>query len=322
MTLGEVMQAASAFTTVQAAFNWLVDNYPQLAEWTASARRVASLQMALDDLERVEMGHAGRINRCEGEGAALRLRNLSVTIDDRTLVAGAEVAIMPGEKVLVTGESGSGKSTLVRALAGLWPWGKGDIEIPAGAKLLLLPQRPYVPNGTLRRAASYPDAAHSRSVEEIAKVFKKVGLGHLVEHLDEERPWEQTLSGGEKQRLAFARILLHRPDIIVLDEATGALDPQSEDQLMKLLSQEFEHATVVSVGHRSELEALHGRRIILQRGRQGGKLVSDMSRIPRPGLSSGQSRKGLFSLWNSNLPHRTFRQAEPATVEPTMTLAG
>jgi putative ATP-binding cassette transporter len=278
--------------------------------------------MALDELERAEIRRAGRINRCEGKGAALRLRNLSVTIDGRTLVTGAEVAIMPGEKVLVTGESGSGKSTLVRALAGLWPWGEGDIEMPAGAKLLLLPQRPYVPNGTLRRAASYPDAAHSRSVEEIARVLKKVGLGHLLEYLNEERPWDQTLSGGEKQRLAFARILLHRPDIIVLDEATGALDSQSERELMKLLSREFEHATVVSVGHRSELEALHGRRILLQRGRQGAKLVSDVSRIPRPGLSSGQSRKGLFSRWNASLPHGTFRQAEPATVQPTMTLVG
>jgi vitamin B12/bleomycin/antimicrobial peptide transport system ATP-binding/permease protein len=185
--------------------------------------------------------------------------------------------------------------------------------MPAGAKLLLLPQRPYVPSGTLRRAANYPDAAHSRSVEEIAKVLKKVGLGHLVEHLDEERPWDQTLSGGEKQRLAFARILLHRPDIIVLDEATGALDSQSEGQLMKLLSQEFEHATVVSVGHRSELEALHGRRIILQRGRQGAKLVSDVYRIPRPGLPSGRPRKGLLSRWNSSPAHRTFRQVEPAS---------
>jgi putative ATP-binding cassette transporter len=313
MTLGEVMQAASAFTIVQAAFNWLVDNYPGLADWTASARRVALLQMSLDELERAEIGRVGRINRCEGKGAALRLRNLSVTLDDRTLVTGAEVAIMPGEKVLVTGESGSGKSTLVRALAGLWPWGGGDIEMPAGAKLLLLPQRAYVPSGTLRRAANYPEAADSRSVEEVAKVLKKVGLGHLIEHLDEERPWDQILSGGEKQRLAFARIFLHRPDIIVLDEATAALDSQSEDRLMELLSQEFKHATVVSVGHRSELEALHGRKIVLQRGRRGAKLVSDVVyRIPKPVLPSEPSM-GLLSLWNSSLLHRTFRQAEPAS---------
>jgi putative ATP-binding cassette transporter len=220
---------------------------------------------------------------------------------------------MPGEKVLITGESGSGKSTLVRALAGLWPWGGGEIEMPAGAKLLLLPQRAYVPTGTLRRAANYPEAAHSRSVEEIAKVLKKVGLGHLVEHLDEERSWDQTLSGGEKQRLAFARIFLHRPDIIVLDEATAALDSQSEGQLMGLLSREFEHATVVSVGHRSELEALHGRKIVLQRGRQGARLVSDFCRIPKPVLPSGRPRMGLLSRWNSSLAHRGFRQAEPAS---------
>ena len=185
----------------------------------------------------------------------------------------------------------------MRALAGLWPWGEGDIEMRAGAKLFLLPQRAYVPIGTLRRAANYPDAAHSRSVEEIAKVLKKVGLGHLVEHLDEERPWDQTLSGGEKQRLAFARIFLHRPDIIVLDEATAALDSQSEDQLMELLSQEFKEATVVSVGHRSELEAFHGRKIVLQRGRRGAKLVSDVYRIPKPVLPIGRSRMGLLSPW-------------------------
>src|SRR6516225_2396297 len=158
--------------------------------------------------------------------------------------------------------------------------------------------------------ANYPEDPHSRSVEEIAKVLKKVGLGHLVEHLDEERPWDQTLSGGEKQRLAFARIFLHRPDIIVLDEATAALDSRSEGQLMALLSREFEHATVVSVGHRSELEALHGRKIVLQRGRQGAKLVSD-ARTPKPVLPSGRPRKGLLSRWNSSLAHRTFRQAEP-----------
>ena len=313
MTLGEVMQAASAFTIVQAAFNWLVDNYPQLAEWTASARRVAALQASLDELERAEIGRVGRINRCEGKGAALRLRGLSVMLDDRTLVAGAEIAIMPGEKVLITGESGLGKSTLVRALAGLWPWGGGEIEMPAGAKLLLLPQRVYVPLGTLRRVANYPEDPHSRSVEEIAKVLKKVGLGHLVEHLDEERPWDQILSGGEKQRLAFARIFLHRPDIIVLDEATAALDSQSEGQLMGLLSQEFKHATVVSVGHRSELEPLHGRKIVLQRGRQGAKLVSDFCRIPNPVLPRGRLRVGLLSRWNCSLAHRAFRQAEPGS---------
>jgi len=278
MTLGEVMQAASAFTIVQGAFNWLVDNYPRLADWTASARRVSSLMVSLDSLERAESGDGiGRIERSEAPGAALRLRNLSVTLDDGTdVVKDAEMDIAPGERVLVAGESGTGKSTLVRAISGLWPWGEGDIEVQSGAKMLLLPQKAYVPSGTLRRAATYPEPAESKDVEEVAKALKLVGLGHLVDRLDEEAPWDRTLSGGEKQRLAFARILLHRPDIIVLDEATSALDPASQDKLMELLTKELDATTIVSVGHRPELEAFHNRKIVLERRRGGAKFVKDI----------------------------------------------
>jgi putative ATP-binding cassette transporter len=286
MSLGQVMQAASAFTIVQAAFNWLVDNYPKLADWTASARRAASLMTSLDALEEAESGDGvGRIQRSDdGEGAALRLRDLSVTLDDGTAVVDdADIAIKPGERVLVAGESGTGKSTLVRAIAGLWPWGGGTIEVQQGAKLMLLPQRPYIPIGTLRRAATYPDAADSRSVEEVAKAFRRVGLGHLVERIDEEGPWDQTLSGGEKQRLAFARIFLHNPDIVVLDEATAALDPKSQDALMALLSERPQDTTLVSVGHRPELEAFHSRKIVLERRRGGARLVSDVKLVRRPG---------------------------------------
>jgi putative ATP-binding cassette transporter len=278
MSLGEVMQAASAFTIVQAAFNWLVDNYPRLAGWTASAVRVSSLMVSLDNLERAESGDGvGRIERSDAMGAALRLTNLSVTLDDGTeVVKDAEVVIAPGERVLVTGESGTGKSTLVRAIAGLWPWGKGSIQVASGAKMFLMPQRAYIPAGSLRRAATYPEPAASKSVNEVAKALKQVGLGHLVDRLDEEAPWDQTLSGGEKQRLAFARILLHRPDIIVLDEATSALDPDSQDNLMELLTKELNATTIVSVGHRPELEAFHNRKITLERRRRGAKFVTDI----------------------------------------------
>jgi vitamin B12/bleomycin/antimicrobial peptide transport system ATP-binding/permease protein len=282
MTLGELMQAASAFTMVQSALNWLVDNYARLADWAAAARRVGALKLSLDALDREEARPVSRIARGEGGEAALRLRQVAVLRHDGApVIDAADVAVMPGEKLLITGQSGQGKSTLARAIAGVWPWGRGAIEVGAGAKLAVLPQRPYVPLGTLRRAVTYPDAPESRSVEEIFGVLEKVGLGHLSAQLDADSPWDQILSGGEKQRLAFARLLLHRPDIIVLDEATAALDSPSQDRVMALLSRELEDATVVSIGHRPELAAFHDSEIALVRGRDGARLVGDGHRRVR-----------------------------------------
>src|SRR6476469_6425127 len=286
MTLGQVMQAASAFTIVQSAFGWLVDNYPRLADWNACARRIASLMMSLDGLERAEQGDGfGRIKRGEtSNDAMLELKDLSVTLDDGTAVVGeTEVVIEPGERLLVAGESGTGKSTLVRAIAGLWPWGGGSVNFHPDRRLFMLPQKPYVPQGTLRRAAAYPAAAEDWTVEQIGEALDKVGLAHLKEKIEEEGPWDQTLSGGEKQRLAFARLFLHNPDIIVLDEATSALDEKSQDKMMELVTKELPKATVVSVGHRAELEALHSRKIVLERRKGGAKLVSDINLIPRKG---------------------------------------
>jgi putative ATP-binding cassette transporter len=286
MTLGQVMQAASAFTIVQSAFGWLVDHYPPLADWNACARRIASLMMSLDGLERAERGDGyGRIKRGETEGEAmLSLNELSVTLDDGTAVVGeTEVVIEPGERLLVAGESGTGKSTLVRAIAGLWPWGGGSIGFHPDRRLFMLPQKPYVPSGTLRRAVAYPGAAEDWTVEEIGDALHKVGLDHLKEKIEEEVPWDQTLSGGEKQRLAFARLLLHNPDIVVLDEATSALDEKSQDKIMEMVIGELPKATIVSVGHRAELEAFHSRKIVLERRKGGAKLVRDVDLIPRKG---------------------------------------
>jgi vitamin B12/bleomycin/antimicrobial peptide transport system ATP-binding/permease protein len=286
MTLGQVMQAASAFTIVQGAFGWVVDNYPRLADWNACARRIASLMMSLDGLERAERGDGiGRIQRGETEGdAVLSLNDLSVTLDDGTAVVGeAEVVIEAGERLLVAGESGTGKSTLVRAIAGLWPWGGGSVNFHPDRRLFMLPQKPYVPSGTLRRATAYPAAAEDWTVEEVAEALGKVGLGHLKDKVEEEAPWDQTLSGGEKQRLAFARLFLHKPDIIVLDEATSALDEKSQDKMMALMTKELPGATVISVAHRAELEAFHSRKIVLERRKGGAKLVSDIDLIPRKG---------------------------------------
>jgi vitamin B12/bleomycin/antimicrobial peptide transport system ATP-binding/permease protein len=300
MTLGQVMQAASAFTIVQTAFGWLVDNYPRLADWNACARRIASLMMSLDGLERAEQGDKfGRIQRGATEGEAmLTLNDLSVSLDDGTAVVGdTEVVVEPGERLLVAGESGSGKSTLVRAIAGLWPWGGGSVNFHPDRRLFMLPQKPYVPSGTLRRAVAYPGAADSWSEEEIAGALDMVGLAHLKDKIEEDAPWDQTLSGGEKQRLAFARLFLHNPDIIVLDEATSALDDKSQDKMMELLTKTLPNATIVSVAHRTELEAFHSRKIVLERRKGGAKLVSDVDLIPRNG------KRGLLG--------RFLRQRKP-----------
>jgi len=286
MTLGQVMQAASAFTIVQSAFGWLVDNYPRLADWNACARRIASLMVSIDALERAETGDdIGRITRGETtDDTVLNLNELTVTLGDGTAVVDqAEVVIGPGERLLVAGDSGSGKSTLVRAISGLWPWGSGRIDIHPDRRLFMLPQRPYVPSGTLRRATAYPGAAEDWSAEEIQDVLDKVGLAHLKDKIEEEAPWDQTLSGGEKQRLAFARLFLHNPDIVVLDEATSALDAKSQDKMMELLINELPKATLVSVAHRAELEAFHSRKIVLARRKGGAKLVRDIDLVPRKG---------------------------------------
>jgi putative ATP-binding cassette transporter len=286
MTLGLVMQAASAFTIVQSAFGWLVDNYPRLADWNACARRIASLMMSIDELERAETGDdIGRISCGEITGdAMLSLNDLTVTLGDGTAVVDqTAVEIEPGERLLVAGDSGSGKSTLVRAISGLWPWGSGRIDIHPDRRLFMLPQRPYVPSGTLRRATAYPGAADDWTAEEIKAVLDKVGLAHLKDKIEEETPWDQSLSGGEKQRLAFARLFLHNPDIIVLDEATSALDAKSQDEMMELVTKELPGATLISVAHRAELEAFHSRKIVLERRKGGAKLVRDIDLVPRKG---------------------------------------
>src|SRR5258705_11197120 len=175
--------------------------------------------MSLDGLERAERGDGfGRIQRGETEGdAMLSMHDLSVTLDDGTAVVDeAEVVIEPGERLLVAGESGSGESSLVRAIAGLWPWGGGSINFHPDRRLFMLPQKPYVPSGTLRRAAAYPAAAEDWSVEQIGAALDKVGLGHLKDKIEEEAPWDRTLSGGAKQRLALAGLFFQQPRLIRL----------------------------------------------------------------------------------------------------------
>ena len=295
MTLGSVTQAAAAFVQVQVAFNWLVDNFPRLSQWAASARRVGSLETSLDHLERLdEPGTVGAISRAEHTDGAIRLRDLKVTLDDGSVVINeADVTIGASEKVMLVGESGSGKSTLVRAISGLWPWGGGEISLRKGAKLFFMPQRPYIPLGTLRRAASYPRAVDDIAEGELEELMQAAGIGELVKQLDEEQPWDQVLSGGEKQRVAFVRLFLHKPDIVIMDEATSALDIESQDLMMHLLAERLPDAAIVSISHRPELEAFHERKLAFEHRGSGSRLVTDVpipSKVRRSGWRKRKRR--------------------------------
>lgn len=284
MTLGEVTQAAAAFVSVQSSFNWLVDNYARFSDWKASVRRVGSLLTSLDHLTALEQpGVIGAIVRSEQEGTMLRLRNLTVTLDDGTVVINdADAAIGKREKVLLVGESGTGKSTLVRAIAGLWPWGGGEIVIQKGARLFFMPQRPYIPLGTLRRVATYPLPADKVSDATLHDLLEATGIGYLAERLDSDEPWDQVLSGGEKQRIAFVRLFLHQPDIVIMDEATSSLDPGSQELLMSMAMERLAEIAILTISHRPELEAFHDRRLSFEHRPGGSRLVSDEVLVPAP----------------------------------------
>jgi putative ATP-binding cassette transporter len=282
VTLGAVMQVVAAFSAVQAALIWFVDNSVRLAEWFASVTRVDELAEALEALDvGTIMEGETQIERGESEDGAIHIENLSIAHSNgRIVIADASVVIGLGEKVLLTGESGSGKSTLIRALAGLWPWGSGSIALPRGKRVAFVPQKPYLPIGTLRNALLYPEAESRVEDTVVTDALKRCGLSYLRRRLDEEERWDQTLSGGERQRVAFARLLIQKPDIVIMDEATSALDEDSQDALLGLIGTELAHATIVSVGHRPALEDFHDRKITLEKRQAGAHLAA--GRMTRP----------------------------------------
>ena len=253
MALGGLMQTMSAFGRVQDALSFFVDSYSSIAELAAVIQRLSGFTEHIAGAAQVTSG----IARTEGSGSTLALDDLTVTLPDGApLLTACTLSLPQGSRTLVTGASGAGKSTLLRALAGLWPYGSGSIKLPQGAKRLFLPQRPYLILGSLRRALSYPRTAGAPD-GEIARILSLVGLEHFAARLDDVDDWSRILSLGEQQRLAFARILLIRPDWIFLDEATSALDEPRERALYERLHQELPNTSIISVGHRSTLFALH-----------------------------------------------------------------
>lgn len=265
MQLGGLMQTASAFGRVQDALSWFVSAYTSLAAWKATVDRLVSFQQAVVDAS--EAAAHGGIDSAESADGALHAQSLDVGLPDgRVLIGAAECAFQPGTNVLLTGPSGSGKSTLFRALAGIWPFGRGRVHLPPAASVMFLPQRPYLPLGTLRDVISYPAAGSGFAEDALTEALALCGLEHLTPLLDEDHRWSQRLSPGEQQRLAIARVLLNQPDWLFLDEATSALDEAMETRLYALMRERLPNTTLISIAHRSSVAAFHDTQVRLMPG--------------------------------------------------------
>ena len=259
IALGGLMQTVSAFGRVQDALSYFVESYDSIAQLAAVVKRLDTFTEHMERAELVENG----VRPQTADDTELRVEDLRVQLpDSRVLLENCSLTLPAGSRLLVTGSSGCGKSTLLRTLAGIWPYGKGKLSLQKNSRLLFLPQKPYLPLGSLRRALYYPGTA-AGSDEALQAVLVKVGLDKFVTRLDEVDDWSRILSLGEQQRLAFARVLLQKPDWVFLDEATSALDEPREAEVYELLKKELPQMGVVSVGHRSTLYAQHEQELKL-----------------------------------------------------------
>ena len=263
--LGELMQIASAFGQVQNALSWFIDAYASLAAWKASVDRLLSFD---DALLEAESGNA----LSAAPGDAPQMNDVTLTTPQGLpIVTGASLAIAAGEHWLLSGPSGSGKSTLFRALAGIWPFGKGHIAAPREG-VLFLPQRPYLPLGSLKAAVCYPSTPDAISDAAVRAALIDCHLPHLAERLDEDGAWDRQLSPGEQQRVGFARVLVNRPRWLFMDESTAALDAPTARALYALVRLRLPGTTLISIAHNAEIGEFHNRRIVLTPG-PGGSTV-------------------------------------------------
>jgi putative ATP-binding cassette transporter len=278
MQLGGLMQTVGSFGQVQGAMSWFVGAYVQLATWRAIVERLATFHRAIVKARAETHGGFDPVVSADGN---VHLNDVTMTLPDGTkLLDGANLLLTRGHSIVVTGRSGTGKTTLFRVLSGIWPFGSGQVQIPPNS--FFLPQRPYVPLGTLRHVITYPNAVDSFSQEEMSRVLRDVGLPQLCGRLDHDDNWPMRLSMGEQQRLAFARALLAKPDWIFLDEATASVDPEAETELYQVLKERLPNATLVSIAHRPSVAAFHEKRLNLSRDvGKTGTLVST-SVLPEP----------------------------------------
>jgi putative ATP-binding cassette transporter len=263
ITLGGLMQIASAFGQVQDALSFIITSYSNIAEWRAVVDRLVTFHHAMHAA--IAADESRDITLRPGRPATLDVDGLDLRLPDgKPLIAQGSLTVTAGEAVLISGPSGSGKSTLFRALAGLWPFGSGRINLPADAKLMFLPQKPYMPQGSFAEALSYPEPADVTSDETKRQALIDCDLGQFADRLQEEQNWGQALSPGEQQRVAFARILLKRPDWVFLDEATASLETTMEQALYARLRQRLPNLTIVSIGHRPGIADYHERKLELE----------------------------------------------------------
>ena len=271
--LGGLTQIADAFGQVQGALSWFILNYADttgasIATWRATTDRLTTFRLAIDAAQRAG-SESLTIN--DVPVGPLVLKSVTLAVPDGTkLIENLDLVFPRGQSAVVVGRSGSGKSTLVRAIAGIWPFGGGQIERPVGS--LFLPQRPYIPLGTLRRVVAYPESAGTHETVEVEMALRDAGLARLIPLLDREDNWALKLSGGEQQRLAIARALLAKPDWLFLDEATANLDPEAEASLYRLLRERLPGTTIISVAHRPSAVMPHERRIAFERDIEAGGL--------------------------------------------------
>ena len=260
MQLGGFMQTISAFGRVQDALSYFVESYDSIAQYVAVIRRLGGCAGHMEEAEAL----VPSFDFTKNTSNALQLWQMDIALPDgRQLAEKLSIAVPAGKRLLISGGSGAGKSTLLRAIAGIWPYGTGEISLPTGWRTMFLPQRPYLPLGSLRRAIYYPQPVLENTDDNLTGLLERFGLQNLAGQLDAVDDWSRILSLGEQQRLAFIRILLLRPDIVFLDESTSALDEPREAQAYEILHQLLPQMAVVSVGHRSSLLNCHDKQLVL-----------------------------------------------------------
>ena len=286
VALGGLMQTIGAFGQVQESLSFFVNSYKDIAAWCSVVERLSGFERALERV-RIQAATGGGVQRNDGDATHLTVEGVDLYLPDgQPLIADVNLSLLRGDTVLLGGASGSGKSTLLRAIAGIWPFGHGEIRGPHDSRILFLPQKPYLPIGTLREVVSYPMPTGGVDDATLGEALEAVGLPELAKRLDEAGHWALQLSPGEQQRIAFARALVQKPDWLFLDEATSAVDEATEGRLYRLVRERLAGTTVFSVGHRATLRPFHARHLVVQPNGNGPPSIVEVTAVPESGRRS------------------------------------